>query len=432
MKRILFLILFFAVLGATAQTASVENYGAFKVAPQSIDYSELLHDLQAGNAQSAYDRFKNEFVELSDVEILPSGSGDRLMDDIYSKRLKMMATEIQLPYNNVVRKYIDLYTRSGGTMEWILGAARYYFPIFEQALYRHGLPMELKILPVIESALLPAVKSRAAAVGLWQMMILTGKYYGLEVTSFVDDRCDPVKSSDAACRYLKDLYKTYGDWTLVLAAYNCGPGNVNKAIKRAGSVRNYWDIWEYLPRETRNYVPAFIGATYGYTFQKAHNMNIKTPSFPLAVDTVMVGKMMHLEQVSSTIGVSLDVLRTLNPQYRIDIIPAIEQKYPLILPTAMIGKFIDAEADIYGKDTLYLKKYLEVSNFTSASVEQVASKQNPGPTTSNKGKSTYKVKSGDVLGKIASKYGVKVSEIQKWNGLKSTNIRPGQSLVIYK
>lgn len=429
-KLLLFSVLFFVAMQGHSQMASVLNYGQFKVSPQSIDYSELLHSLQAKNTQNAYERFKNEFVELSDVDVSIGGKNDPIMDEIYRKRLKMMATEIQLPYNNVVRRYIDLYTRNGGTMEWILGAARYYFPIFEEALFRHGLPMELKILPVIESALIPAAKSSASAVGLWQMMILTGKYYGLEVTSFVDDRCDPVKSSDAACRYLKDLYKTYGDWTLALAAYNCGPGNVNKAIKRAGGeVKNYWDIWEFLPRETRSYVPAFIGASYGYTFQKAHNMNIKTPAFPMAVDTVMVGRMMHFEQVSSTLGVPIDVLRSLNPQYRIDIIPAIEQKYPLILPTAMVGKFIDAETEIYSKDTTYLKKYLEVENFSASKAENVAAKSNP---SSKGGRTTYKVKSGDFLGKIAEKYNVRVSDIQKWNKMKGTNLRIGQSLTIYR
>lgn len=429
-KLLLSVAILFVAIQSQAQMASVLNYGQFKVSPQSMDYSELLHSLQAKNTQNAYERFKNEFVELPDNEILSNVKSDQLMDDMYSKRLKMMATEIQLPYNNVVRRYIDLYTRNGGTMEWILGAARYYFPIFEEALFRHGLPMELKILPVIESALIPAAKSSASAVGLWQMMIRTGKYYGLEVTSFVDDRCDPVKSSDAACRYLKDLYRTYGDWTLALAAYNCGPGNVNKAILRAGgSVKNYWDIWEFLPRETRSYVPAFIGASYGYTFQKAHSMNIKTPAFPMAVDTVMVGRMMHFNQVASTIDVPIDVLRALNPQYRIDIIPAIEQRYPLILPTAMVGKFIDAEADIYAKDTTYLKKYLEVENFSASKAESVASKSNP---SSQAGKTTYKVKSGDFLGKIADKYNVRVSDIQKWNKMKGTNLRIGQSLTIYR
>lgn len=434
MKKLLIITLLFAATAAQGQLAATQQYGQLKVAPQSADYSVLLEAMQAKNTQTAYETFRREFVELSDADaaIDPRRVSDPEADRIYTQRLRMMATEIQLPYNDIVQKYIELYTKPGGTMERVLGLAQYYFPIFEEALFRHGLPMEFKILPIIESALIPAAKSRAAAVGLWQMMILTGKYYGLEVSSFVDDRCDPVKSTEAACLFLKDLYRTYGDWTLVLAAYNCGPGNVNKAIRRAGgNVRNYWDIWEYLPRETRSYVPAFIGASYGYTFQKAHGMRVQSPSHPVAVDTVMVGKMMHFDQVSSTIDVSTETLRALNPQYRIDIIPAIGERYPLVLPTGTVGAFIDAESLIYAKDTTYLKKYLQIENFSATKAEDVAAKSNPGPSTKRKS-TTHTVKSGDVLGKIAGKYNVKVSDIQKWNKIKGTNIRAGQKLTIYR
>lgn len=433
MKKLLFIVLVFWTINTQAQLASTEQYGRLNIAPQSTDYSTLLEAMQAKNTQTAYETFRREFIELPDADAIdPRQVSDPEADRIYTQRLKMMATEIQLPYNDIVQKYIELYTKPGGTMERVLGLAQYYFPIFEEALFRHGLPMEFKILPVIESALIPAAKSRAAAVGLWQMMILTGKYYGLEVSSFVDDRCDPVKSTEAACRFLKDLYRTYGDWTLVLAAYNCGPGNVNKAIKRAGgNVRSYWDIWEYLPRETRSYVPAFIGASYGYTFQKAHGMRVQAPSHPVAVDTVMVGKMMHFDQVSSTIGVSTETLRALNPQYRIDIVPAIGERYPLVLPTGAVGNFIDAEAMIYSKDTTYLKKYLQIENFSASKAEDVAAKSNPGPSTKRK-TVTHTVKSGEVLGKIAGKYDVKVSDIQKWNKIKGTNIRAGQKLTIYR
>lgn len=409
------------------QLAKTDKFGQLNVAPQTVDYSELLSRLQVDNTQAAYEKFKHEFIELDEMTVPKT---DALTATIYSKRIKMMATEIQLPYNDIVGNYIRIYTKPGGVMEGVLGRARYYFPIFEEALFRHGLPMEFKILPVIESALIPYAKSTASAVGLWQMIMSTGKQYGLQVDSFVDERCDPVKSSDAACRFLKDLYRMYGDWTLVLAAYNCGPGNVNKALKRAGNVRSYWDIWDYLPRETRSYVPSFIAASYAYTFHKAHNLDVRTPPFPIAVDTVMVNRMMHLEQVSSTIDVPLEVLRSLNPQYRIDIIPAIETKYPLVLPTQLTGKYIDSEITIYAKDTIYLKKYLDIENFSTANANKVAT--SGSSSSSSGGKVTYKVKSGDILGKIASKHKVKVSDIQKWNKLKSTNIRPGQSLIIYK
>lgn len=428
-KTILLLLSFVSIsISSKAQLAETDNYGSLKIAPQSTDYSELLQKFQTDNIQGAYEKFKNEFIDLPSQGMSVTGKSDPAMAELYEKRLKMMATEIQLPYNDIVGNYIRLYTKQGGVMENILGTAQYYFPLFEEALFRHGLPMEFKILPIIESALIPNAKSSASAVGLWQMMLPTGKYYGLEVTSFVDERCDPVKSTEAACKYLKDLYRMYGDWTLVLAAYNCGQGNVNKAIKRAGgSARSYWDIWEHLPRETRSYVPAFIGASYGYTFHKAHNLNVRTPAFPTAVDTVMVNKMMHLEQVSSTLGVSVDVLKTLNPQYRIDIIPAIEERYPLILPTQLVGQFIDSESEIYAKDTTYLKKYLSIENLSTSKADQVAVKSSP----SRDKKVVYKVKSGDFLGKIATKYKVKVADIQKWNKMKSTNIKPGQQLTIY-
>lgn len=387
------------------------------------DYFEIFAALSAKTAQQAYDNYVGEYINIDLTTPLAANVTE---DKLYAARLKMLATEVQLPYNDVVKRYINVYTRTGGTMCNVLGLGHYYFPIFEQALYKHGLPMELKMLPVIESALIPAAKSHASAVGLWQMMILTAKYYGLEVNSFVDERQDPVKSTEAACKYLKDLYKSYGDWTLVIAAYNCGPGNVNKAIKRAGNIRTYWDIWDYLPRETRNYVPAFIGASYGYTFYKAHNLSIKSPSHSIAVDTISINRMMHLEQVSSTIDISIEQLRALNPQYRIDIIPAMEKSYALILPQNLIGKFIENQSDIFAKDTMYLKKYLQIENFSPAKAEQIASN-----SSSSGRKVTYKVKSGDSLGRIAEKYKVKVSDIQKWNKIKGTNIRAGQNIVLY-
>ncbi len=245
MKRVLLISLVLTIsLNVKSQTANVENYGKIEIVSNNY-YFELYHSLKADNAQNAYERYVGEFI---DIDLDNVSAADMQSDALYADRLKMMATEVQLPYNDVVRRYIQTYTRKGGTMERVLGIARYYFPIFEQALYNHGLPLELKMLPVIESALIPVAKSRAAAVGLWQLMMPTAKYYGVEINSFVDERQDPYKSTEAACLFLKDLYKTYGDWTLVIAAYNCGPGNVNKAIRRAGAVGSYWELWEYLPR----------------------------------------------------------------------------------------------------------------------------------------------------------------------------------------
>lgn len=418
-----------SVLMCAAQSADVKDYGKINVV-STEDYFEMYNALHTSNAQSAYERFVGEFINLDPSQTIPT---DAVADKIYADRLKMMATEVQLPYNDIVRRYISIYTRKGGVMERVLGIGRYYFPIFEQALYDNGLPLELKMLPVIESALIPVAKSSASAIGLWQMMMPTAKYYGLEINSFVDERQDPVKSTEAACRFLKDLYRTYKDWTLVIAAYNCGAGNVNKAIKRAGQVGSYWDIWEYLPRETRNYVPAFIAATYGYTFHRAHDLNPVAITHPLAVDTLMINRMLHFDQISSTIPITTEELRTLNPQYRIDVIPAIDRQYSLVLPMSLIDDFIDAQDLIYGKDSIYLKKYLEVDNLSADKAENVASKTAPAYKNSTKGKkTTYKVKNGDTLGAIASKYSVKVAQIQTWNSIKGTSIRAGQSLTIYR
>ncbi|CDN30333.1 Membrane-bound lytic murein transglycosylase D precursor [Mucinivorans hirudinis] len=397
----------------------------------SQGYDSLLYELRTNQSTEAFDRFYNEFIDIDPNEVDLSGA---LADDTYEKRLKMMATEIQLPFNQIVKTYINVYTRRN-FIENILGRAQYYFPLFEEALYRHNLPMELKMLPVIESALIPKAKSSAAAVGLWQFMTGTGKSYGLEVNSFVDERCDPIKSTEAACKFLKDLYRMYGDWTLVIAAYNCGPGNVNKALKRVPNATTYWEIYNYLPRETRNYVPSFIAATYAYTFHKAHGFSpAQALDHPMAVDTLMIDRMLHFDQISTTLNIPIELIRALNPQYRIDIVPAKGSVYSLTLPQSAVTSFIERESDIYAKDTLFLAKYLNISNLNDAALPRegrsVGSSASRGSTTGTK--VTYKVKKGDTLGKIASSYKVKVAEIQSWNKLRNTNVKVGQNLTIYR
>jgi len=420
MKRliILFLSLFF-FCSAYSQSADTTNYGRLKLRTETNYYDVVLDSLMTSTAQQAYDNFKNEFIDIS----LDGLSVEGTPDGVYDRRLRMLATEIQLPYNQVVKKYIEVYTKPSGIMSNVLGRGRGYFPIIEQYLFKYNLPMELKMLPVIESAMIPTARSRAGAVGLWQFMTSTGKAYGLEINSFVDERTDVEKASDAACRYLTDMYKMYGDWTLVIASYNCGSGNVNKAIKRAGgNVKDYWDIWPYLPRETRNYVPAFIAATYAYTFHRSYSLDPIPSPRALATDTVTIKRMMHLEQVSSTIDISLDELRGLNPQYSRDVVPAASKDYKLTLPQKYVGQFIENESTIYAKDTIYLTKYLANNNLSK---EQVSNPKAISPRI------TYKVKSGDTLGRIASKYKVSVKQIQKWNNMKNTNLRVGQKLVIY-
>lgn len=418
-----------------AQTGDTRTFGMLALNGLSAStYDSLLANYTRQNVVDSYDTFVNEFIDVDLDHVDMSGA---LPDEVYAERLKMMATEVQLPYNDVVKKYIQIYTRKGGVMERVLGLAQYYFPIFEEALYRYKLPMELKMLPVIESALIPRAESRASAVGLWQFMLRTGKYYGLEVNSFVDERCDPVKSTEAACKYLKDMYKIYGDWTLVIASYNCGAGNVNKALERFRSAhggadaKTYWDIYEYLPRETRGYIPAFIAATYAYTYYKAHNLNPTIPWHPLATDTVHVNRMLHLEQVATTLNIPIEVLRGLNPQYTADVVPAKNQTYALTLPQEYSASFVRESTEIFGKDSLYLAKYLNISNL---SPEQLTASSSRSSASSAKGtKITYKVKSGDILGRIAARYHVTVNQLMSWNNIRNAkSLRPGQTLVIYR
>ena len=266
----------------------------------------------------------------------------------YINRLSRLPTVMEMVYNEVVQKFIDRYSgRLRHSVSYMLGASNFYIPIFEEALEVYQLPLELKYLPIIESALNPKAVSRVGATGLWQFMIGTGKQYGLQVNSHVDERRDPVKSSYAAARYLRDLYKVFGDWNLVIAAYNCGPENINKAIHRAKGEKDYWRIYPYLPKETRGYVPAFIAANYIMTYYSQHNICPMTTRLPAKTDTVMVSRNVHLEQVAEVVGINIDLLRSLNPMYRRDVIPGASEPLPLRLPQTEVSKFIDMEDSVY-------------------------------------------------------------------------------------
>ena len=338
-------------------------------------------------------------------------------DTVYMERIKKMNSFITLPYNDIVRGYIIKYSeKMPTTMQKILGLCEYYMPIFQETFDRYGLPEELMAMAIIESALNPRAESRVGAKGLWQFMYRTGKQYGLHIDSFVDERLDPVKSADAAARYLMDAYKIFGDWNLAIASYNCGAGNVSKAIKRSGS-RNFWDLWPFLPRETRGYGPAFVGALYTLNYYKEHGLKPTETVLPPVVDTFHINKMLHLKQVSELTGAPLDIIKELNPQYKHEIIPGNERQYILKLPFQYTNAFLEAE------DSLYKHKAAEYFN----------------PMTIKKIKDggdgeriVHKVKSGEVLGKIAGKYRVSVKQIKKWNNLKSDNIRVGQRLIVYR
>jgi membrane-bound lytic murein transglycosylase D len=388
------------------------------------DYSaetldSLLTTLHSNNSVAAFEQFFDDLIRLDTTEVLASTTPD----SVYEARLRSILSPIGLPWNAIVKRFVVSYTTSRRTtMSRVLSRSQYYFPIIEEELMRAGLPLELRMLPVVESALSPTARSPQGATGLWQFMYGTGKTYGLEQTTYVDERCDPVASTRAACRYLADLYKIYGDWTLALAAYNCGPGNVNKAFKRADEgAKNYWDIYPYLPRETRDYVPSFIAATYAYTFHRQHNIDINECPVPLAVDTVTVRRLMHFNQVATTLDVPVETLRMLNPEYRQDIIPALDKPYTLVLPQSQISRYIEDEKVILGKDSLYLAEYLKPANISQTRAILAATA------------TTHRVKNGENLGSIAIKYGVTVKQIIRWNNLKNPNkLKIGQRLEIRK
>ena len=344
--------------------------------------------------------------------------GEMLPDHIYIKRLQQLPVIMEMSYNSIVRRYIEVYTvKKRKQVEYMLGVGKYYFPMFEQALDAAGLPIELKYLPVIESALNPTAFSRAGASGLWQFMYSTGKMYGLQGNSLVDERRDPIKSTEAAVEFLKDLYAIYNDWTLVIAAYNCGPGNVNKAINRAGGKRDYWAIYNYLPRETRGYVPAFIAATYTMSYPKEHNFCPADVEIPVSSDTLILTERVHLIQIAEMLDIELSVLQSLNPQYRKDIIPGNGIPYTLCLPQKHINNFMNR------KDEILAYKSEELN--TNRIVVEPASAD---PYYRGARGNTYKVQAGDTLSGISRKQGVTVAQIKKLNNLRSDNLRIGQHL----
>jgi len=347
-------------------------------------------------------------------------------DSIYKLRLKKMPCLMEMPYNPTVRAYIDLYTiHKRRQVEYMLGMSNYYFPIFEQVLGANNLPYELKYLSIIESALNTTIVSRMGAAGLWQLMIGTGRMYGLEINSLVDERLSPVKATNAAAHFLKDLFSIYGDWNLVIASYNCGPGNVNKAIRRAGGKRDYWAIYPYLPRETRGYVPIFIAANYTLNYATEHNLCPAIVNMPVLTDTVMVHQRIHLEQIAAVLNLPIEEVRLLNPQYRRDIIPGDIKPYSLCLPLNYANTFIDKFKEVvsYKADELINNRRSEIE------ILQAASTFTPG----GYGKIIYyRVKKGQTISGIAANNGVSVSKLKKWNGIHRKKLRTGQMLKIIK
>lgn len=428
LKNYYSLILFFLLVSTQVKAQSVdviikENGNERQESidlPVSMTYplDSLLNDWKAKN-------YIDLGKDCSTSEINPLFS-----DSVYIDRLSRIPAVMEMPYNEIIRKFIDMYTgRLRNQVSFMLSACNFYMPIFEEALDAYNLPLELRYLPIIESALNPSAVSRAGASGLWQFMLATGKMYGLESNSLVDERRDPIKATWAAARYLKELYAIYGDWNLVIAAYNCGPGTINKAIRRANGKTDYWEIYNFLPKETRGYVPAFIAANYVMTYYCDHNICPMETNIPASTDTIQVNKKLHFEQIADICGVSLEQIKSLNPQYKKNVIPGDSKPYTLRLPQNYISTFIDQQDTIYAHraDELFKnRKTIAIRDNTPPSATR-------GKAVVGNGKLVYhKISSGETLGSIAEKYKVRVKDIQNWNGLRNTKITAGKRLKIYK
>ncbi len=422
MKKLITITLFIASLQVFAQnTITIRSEVTGKEEeidlPESmtLEMDTLLQDWHA----------KNFLTPVNDCQM--SSVNPFYPDSVYIDRLSRIPTIMEMPYNDVVRKFIDMYnSRLRNSVSVMLGACNFYIPLFEEALDTYGLPHELKYLPIIESALRPTAVSRTGATGLWQFMLGTSKLYGLETNSLVDERRDPVKSTYAAARYLKDLYDIFKDWNLVIAAYNCGPNNITKAIHRANGATDYWEIYNYLPKETRGYVPAFIAANYVMNYYCDHNICPMDATLPLATDTIIVNKDLHFRQIADLCKIDIEEIRALNPQYKKDIVPGNSMNCIVRLPQNYVNAFIDAKDSIYkyrADELLTKRKVVAVKETTSRN-------KNAARTGSSTKATYYKIKRGDTLSSIAEKHHVSVKQLQRLNNLKGTRITAGKSLRI--
>ena len=349
-------------------------------------------------------------------------------DSVLLQRLTEMNAFITLPYNETVKNYMILYSeKMPRKMGEILGLSEYYMPIFEETFRRYGLPLELKYMSIIESALNPRAESRVGATGLWQFMYRTALGYGLRINSYVDERMDPVLSAEAAARYLRDAYRIFGNWPLAISSYNCGSGNVNKAIRRAGGSQDYWRVYEYLPRETRGYVPAMVGAMYAVRYANEYGLRAEPVAVPVYVDTFHVHRNLHMRQLSEVLGIPLDDVRDLNPQYYRDLIPGAGGDEVLRLPFNYSAAFLELQDSVYRHKADVL---------LSGKVEDGREVVNGRPVQTSHAATGqwvyYKVKSGDTLGAIARKYHCSVKQLKQWNNLRSDMISVGQRLKVGK
>lgn len=471
MKRIKTLLLALAAsfITATAQTDEITAHNDQNGRDEVIDLPEGM----SVSCDSLINEWMAKKYLYPDTTCANPDYNPTFTTEEYQERLRRLPVVMEMPYNSVVQKFIDQYSgRLRRTVSYALGAGNFYIPIFEEALDYYGLPLELKYLPVIESALEPKAKSPAGAVGLWQFMLATGKRYDLKVNSLIDERQDPYKSSWAAARYLRDLYKIYRDWNLVIAAYNCGPTNVNKAIHRADGVRDYWTIYPYLPSETRGYVPAFIAANYIMNYYCEHNICPMKTKIPITTDTVTIMRDLHMQQVAELCNVDVEAIQALNPQYRTQLIPGSSGPMTLRLPTETLNMFIDLKDSVYNyrvDELLTRRSCVEVDdrldNRSVASKRRAARQQSASESSSSSRRSASKsssrkssrssssksssrssrsskksknakssasatVRKGDTLIEIAHRNGTTVEKLRKKNKIKGNMIKPGQKLKV--
>lgn len=431
MKRILFVVFGVYVTCTVVFAQGNKNNNQEDVANYSVLSSDstyedigLIPEVMDENVKALLQSWHAQYFSKSQGYCLDDDENVSFSDDIYRERLAKIPGIVPLDYNPMVRRCIDLYAdRRRDLVRYMMAMADLYFPVFEQILDQYNLPLELKYLAVVESALNPRALSRVGAAGLWQFMLPTGKLYGLEINSLIDERLDPIASTHAACRYFKEMYATFGDWHLVLASYNCGPGNVNKAIRRAGGRTDFWDIFPYLPKETRSYVPLFIAATYIMTYHCEHNLCPMQTSLSIASDTVMINQMLHLEQISDVLKVDMELLRTFNPQYKREIIPGNIKPCVLKLPVAATYAYINSQ------DTIGLYRAEELLGDNKP---VNASTDSEGQTNySTKETIKHTVESGENLYIIANRYGVTAQNIRKWNRLRSNRVPRGKKLIIH-
>lgn len=479
MKKYSFYLIAAMMLGSYNTASAQFSYDDEEIILEKANGEEEIFEVPEGmmmNVDSLLNEYNAKAYLTVDTACNMRDEIPEYPREVYVDRLKRLPTAMEMPWNEVVQKFIDRYaTRNRRGVSYMLGAANFYMPIFEQALEVYGLPLELKYLPVIESALNPNAVSPVGATGLWQFMLATGKRYGLRITTMIDERRDPVKSSYAAAHYLSDLYKIFGDWNLVIASYNAGPENIKKAIHRAGGERDYWKIYPYLPNETRGYVPAFIAANYIMNYYCEHNICPMRSSVPEQTDTVMLYQNVHFKQVSEVLDLDIDQIRALNPQYRRDVVTGYSEPSDLRLPVDYIDAFIDKQNEIMAYDANTLSKRAEVEVNSDASarkntttttttrtsntkvereatpVKETKSRDSRSSRDSKSGRDSKKsksgkdskssskkkessssvtIKEGETLSHIAARNGTTVAKLKKLNGLSGDNIRAGKTLKV--